>query len=130
MSLNKEIIFGLSSLGDDDMLFPDFSKVLYTGNRWTATEDCFIVVHCFGADGDMPGGIRINDVPVVGVLTVGYNEGLTCFSSYITKGSSLRGYAATEFTVYALKRGGGLELALIILSHPKVNQRRRTYVIK
>ena len=26
MALNKEIIFDLSSLGDDDMLFPDFSR--------------------------------------------------------------------------------------------------------
>ena len=115
MALNKEIIFGLSSLGDDDMLFPDFSRVIYTGNRWTATEDCFVVVNCAGADRDRPGGLSIDDVAVARPMSIGYNEDLVSFSSYVAKGSSLRGYSATDFTAYALKRGGR---ALFILSSP------------
>lgn len=50
MSLNKEIIFGLSSLGDDDMLFPDYSHVLTHASRWTATEDCSCICYLPATD--------------------------------------------------------------------------------
>lgn len=42
---DKDImLFSLVGLtGDEEMLFPDFSRELYSGLRWTATEDCFIV---------------------------------------------------------------------------------------
>lgn len=65
MSLNKEIIFGLSSLGDDDMLFPDFSRQLYRGIRWTATEDCFIVGSDYvSLSDDTPARLTIDGVNI------------------------------------------------------------------
>nr|DAL31712.1 MAG TPA_asm: hypothetical protein [Caudoviricetes sp.] len=51
------------------------------------------------------------------------------------KGTDITGAGIVRPTmslfIYPLtKQRGGLELAFIILSHPKANQRRRTYVIK
>lgn len=100
MSLNKEIIFGLSSLGDDDMLFPDFNRRLYSGSSWTATEDCFIVGSDYESDNSSS-----PSTPNIDGVTIGHaSKGNYSFlSAYVAKGTVIR-YAS--FSAYGLKKGG------------------------
>ncbi len=62
-----------------------------------------------------------------GYVNFASRKNYSFFSAYVTKGTLIE---YSNFHAYGLKKGGGLELALIILSHPKANQRRRAYVIK
>lgn len=82
------------------MLFPDFSRKLYAGTRWTATEDCFIV----GADyasrsDDKPATLTIDGTSVR--IVAGNNS---YFSFCVAKGSVIA-YQA-NFSAYGLKKGG------------------------
>lgn len=107
MSLNKEIIFGLSSLGGDDMLFPDYSHVLTDSTRWTATEDCFVVMSYYGSENYKAGSLYINGVEVAKAVDKSNRGGYVFFSGYVAKGSSLRTTTISGFIAYALKQGGG-----------------------
>lgn len=104
----NKYLFGFIE-GFGEMLFPDFSRVIYTNSKWikewTATEDCFIVVHYYGIDGYKPSGLSIDGVAVALPIAVTYNDGFVCFSGYVAKGSSIE-VSRTEYTAYALKRGG------------------------
>lgn len=106
MSLNKEIIFGLSSLGGDDMLFPDYSHVLTHASRWTATEDCFVVMSYHGSENYNAGSLYIDDVKVAEAVDTSNAWGYVFFSGYVAKGSSLQTTSLSGFKAYALKRGG------------------------
>lgn len=107
MSLNKEIIFGLSSFGDDDMLFPDYSHILVKSSRWTATEDCFVVMAYYGSESNKAGSLYIDNVEVVKPVGAANSYGYVFFSGYVAKGSSLRTSTISGFTAYGLKQGGG-----------------------
>lgn len=106
------------------MLFPDFSRQLYRGTSWTATEDCFIVGSNFvPLSDDTPARLTIDGVHID--IDAGDNSH---FAFCVAKGSVI--VFGANFIAYGLKKGGRLESALIILSCTKTNQRRRPYAIK
>lgn len=106
MSLNKEIIFGLSSLGDDDMLFPDFSRKLADNvYSYTATEDGYLVVNYLSNYAS--GSVSVDDVIVTKRLNIDNSHALCILYMYVPKGSVIAGSGDMRFTVYALKKGGG-----------------------
>lgn len=83
------------------MLFPDFSRKLYSGIKWTATEDCFIVGSDYvSLSEDTPARLTIDGVTIA--IAAGDNSH---FAFCVAKGSVIvfRG----SFTAYGLKKGGG-----------------------
>lgn len=107
MSLHKEIIFGLSSLGGDDMLFPDYSHEITNATNWTATEDCFVVMSYYGSENYKAGSLYIDNVKVAEAVNTSKGGGYVFFSGYVAKGSSLQTNTISGFTAYALKQRGG-----------------------
>ena len=94
----NKYLFGFIE-GFGEMLFPDFSRVIYSGSNWTATEDCFIVVSDYE---QYAGGLHIDGEKIVnGVM------GYTFFSGYVAKGSTIGGNKGAHFIAFALKRGWG-----------------------
>lgn len=89
------------------MLFPDYSHILIKSTRWTATEDCFVVMSYHGEENYNAGSLYIDDVEVAKAVDTSNNWGYVLFSGYVAKGSSLRTTTISGFTAYALKQGGG-----------------------
>lgn len=89
----------MSTMGDD-MLFPDFSRRLYRGVRWTATEDCFIVGCDYVLSEDTPPKLTIDGV-VIDITA----ERKSYFAFCVAKGSVIKFEGG--FTAYGLKKGGG-----------------------
>ena len=122
------------------MLFPDWGNrqnvALGAGvfdKSYTVPQDSFIIFY-YDSEDSSPQNLTVNGQNLCS-CQVGQLDGATlypCF--YCSKGTVIRYTSDREtaiFSVFPLvKSGGGLELAFIILSHPKANQRRRTYVIK
>lgn len=103
MSLNKEIIFGLSSLGDDDMLFPDFSRKLADNVfDYTATEDGYLVVNYLSTY--TAGSVSVDGTIVTKRLNIDNYQTLCILYTYVPKGSVITSSGDVRFTVYALKK--------------------------
>ena len=101
----NKYLFGFIE-GFGEMLFPDYSHVLTRATRWTATEDCFVVMSYYGSENYNAGSLYIDDVEVAKAVDASNGPGYVFFSGYVAKGSSLRTGSISGFTAYALKRGG------------------------
>lgn len=118
------------------MLFPDWANAqevtLLTDDSHTVQQDSFIITLENEENNYSSVGVRVNGILVFSATqnsTIKNNA--PCF--YCPKGTILekRGTGRAAFKIFPLiKVEGGLELALIILSQPKINQRRETYAIK
>lgn len=105
MSLNKEIIFGLSSLGDDAMMFSDFSRKLADNTYdYTATEDGYLVVNYLSTYAS--GSVSVDGVIVTKRLNINNSITISILYMYIPKGSVIKSSGDMRFTVYGLKKGG------------------------
>lgn len=153
MSLNKEIIFGLSSLGDDDMYaYLEIEKKTISGNNneyvlpEPSTSFGIRVQHALWVNGNItiytPDGEQLYyqafekdtgqsdfSYGIAGLIPEGTKIVLKITSSSGTVTPTVS-YNKLKFYKISPEFLGGLELAHIILSHPKANKRRRTYVIK
>lgn len=83
------------------MLFPDFSRRLYRGDGWTATEDCFIAGCGYvSSSNDTPAKLTIDGV-VINITAGRYSY----FAFCVAKGSVIKYRGG--FLAYGLKKGGG-----------------------
>ena len=103
----NKYLFGFIE-GFGEMLFPDYSHVLTRASKWTATEDCFVVLSHYGNEQYPASSLHIDNVEVAKVVDTSHSWGYVFFSGYVAKGSSLRTGYTMGFTAYALKRGGGV----------------------
>lgn len=101
----NKYLFGFIE-GFGEMLFPDYSHVLTRTSKWTATEDCFVVVSHYGSENYPASSLYIDNVEVAEAVDASSSWGYVFFSGYVAKGSSLQTGNTTVFTAYALKRGG------------------------
>lgn len=88
------------------MLFPDYSHVLIHSIKWTATEDCFVVISYYGSENYKAGSLYIDGVAVAEAVHLSNGGGYVFFSGYVAKGSLIQTTSLSGFTAYALKHGG------------------------
>lgn len=101
---NKELMLTMFSIGDD-MLFPDYSGVLYEADNvasWTPQEDCFVIIRFSN------GYLTIGGSLVLPVLAASRTIGLYCLKGHTIACSSTSG-VNMDIKAFPLVRGGGLK---------------------